>query len=174
MLGLVLLYVGLVLINNGLGGILNFERKSLAFLNVVVGVISVFCNFVLIYFLITSRAENFLYFAPAIALLFGITYLFNAFNNIFAWDTRPYGYFSLFVSVNAILAGVLDFIGYFGVQNAFGALIWWAWATLWFSGFVECALGKNLGKFPAFLALIEGIITGWFAGILILLGVWKW
>lgn len=78
MLGLVLLYVGLVLINNGLGGILNFERKALAFLNVIVGVISVFCNFVLIYFLITTSSENLLYFAPAITLLFGITYLFNA------------------------------------------------------------------------------------------------
>lgn len=80
---------------------------------------------------------------------------------------RPYGYFSLFVSINAILAGILDFIGYFGTNNIFGAFIW-------FGGFVECALGKNLGKFLAFLALIEGIITGWFAGILILLGVWKW
>ncbi|MGX2982317.1 AmiS/UreI family transporter [Helicobacter sp. 23-1045] len=174
MLGLVLLYVGLVLINNGLGRILRFDRKALAFLNIVVGVISVFCNFVFVALLIADDSQNLAFFAPAIALLFGITYLFNACNNLFAWDLRPYGYFSLFVSVNAILAGVLDFVGYFGSANAFGAMIWWAWAVLWFSGFVECALGKSLGKFSAYLALVEGIITGWLAGILILLGVWSW
>ncbi|WP_304335550.1 AmiS/UreI family transporter [Conchiformibius steedae] len=167
MLGLVLLYVGIVLINNGLSGLLGFAPKSAAFMNMVVGTLSVFANFVMMAVAAANGAEATAYWGMATGLLFGITYLFQAFNLLMAWDKRPYGWFCLFVAVNALVAGGLD-------GNAFGTLIWWAWAVLWLTGFIECALDKSLGRFPAWLAVVEGILTAWLPGLLILSGRWQW
>lgn len=167
MLGLVLLYVGIVLINNGLAGLLKFEPRAATFMNVTVGVISVFANFLTMAVLAVNGSPSAAYFAPATGLLFGITYLFNACNTLFAWDKRPYGWFSLFVAVNAVVAGCLD-------SNFYGALIWYAWALLWLTGFIECALNKPLGRFVPLLAVAQGIITAWIPGLLILSGRWSW
>ena len=35
------------------------------------------------------------------------------------------------------------------------------------------ALKKNLGKFPAYLSVIEGVVTAWIPGFLMLVGLWK-
>lgn len=174
MLGLILIYVGLILLHNGIAGILNFDKKSFAFLNIVVGCIALFCQLIYLIFLIQNNATNTAFFAPAVALLFGITYLFAGFNSLFSWDTRPYGYFCLFVCINVLIVAYTDFVGYFGKVNVIGSLIWFAWAVLWFLGFIECSLKKNLGKTSSYLAILEGIFTAWIPGLLLLLGLWTW
>ncbi|MFR6618155.1 MAG: AmiS/UreI family transporter [Blautia massiliensis (ex Durand et al. 2017)] len=43
---------------------------------------------------------------------------------------------------------------------------------LWGTAFVEDIMGKKLGKFVPVLQVIEGVITAWVPGVMLLLGVW--
>ena len=75
MLGVCLLFVGAVLINNGVCSLMKVNPKAAAVMNIFVGGLSVFINFV-------SLVQG-NYYAAGTGLLFGFTYLFVAFNNIF-------------------------------------------------------------------------------------------
>lgn len=168
MFGLILIYVGLVLINNGLAGVIGFDKKATAVLNLICGCIIFFFNVVSAVLLVTSGAQSTLFFGPAVGFLFAITYFFLFANTVFSLDVRPFGYFCLFVCINALIAAYLD------KANLYALLIWIAWAFFWFLGFVECSLNKSLGKFSSYVAIAEGIFTGWLPGLLILLGLWSW
>lgn len=170
MLGTILLYVGIVLISNGLAGILEIKDKSMAVMNIFTGGLSLILNLVALSWGIISGQDASWFYASATGLLFAFTYLYSAINTIFEFDQRLYGWFSLFVAINAVPAGALCFAGYGG--NAIYGLIWWAWGILWLTGFLTAGLGKNLGKFPSWLGLIEGIITAWIPGFLMLVNRW--
>jgi acid-activated urea channel len=168
MLGVCLLFVGIVLINNGLCTLLKINGKSAAIMNLFVGGLSVFINFVSL-----VRGD---YYAAGTGLLFGFTYLFVALNNILSLDTRPFAIFSTFVAINAVVFGVIE--GITG-SSALGispdwrwAAIWWLWAILWGTAFFTDILKKDLGKFVPILQVIEGVITAWIPGIMILTGIW--
>ena len=45
-------------------------------------------------------------------------------------------------------------------------------ALIWGTAFVEDIMGKKLGKFVPVLQVIEGVITAWVPGVMLLLGVW--
>lgn len=168
MLGVCLLFVGIVLINNGICALWNVDKKAAAVMNFMVGGLSVFINFVSL-----VRGN---YYAAGTGLLFGFTYLFVAVNNVFDLDTKPFAVFSTFVAINAVVFGFVE--GIFG-SVALGiepdirwAFIWWLWAILWGSAFVTDIMNKKLGKFVPILQIFEGIVTAWIPGIMILLGNW--
>lgn len=168
MLGVCLLFVGIVLINNGLCSLMGIDKKAAAIMNIFVGGLSVFINFV-------SLVQG-NYYAAGTGLLFGFTYLFVAIMNIFDLDSRPFAIFSTFVAVNAIVFGIVE-----GVTGAESLnitpdirwlLIWWLWAILWGSAFVTDIMKKDLGKFVPMLQVFEGIVTAWIPGVLLILGLW--
>jgi acid-activated urea channel len=168
MLGVCLLFVGIVLINNGVCTLSNVDKKSAAVMNILTGGLSLFINF-------TNLVQG-NYYAAGTGLLFGFTYLFVAFMNIFDLDPRPFAWFSTFVAVNAIIFGYVEGIA---GSEALGiaadwrwAAIWWLWAVLWGTSFVGDILGKKLGKFVPMLQIFEGIVTAWIPGVMMLLGVW--
>ena len=168
MLGVCLLFVGIVLINNGSCVLLNVNRRSAAVMNIFTGGLSVFINFV-------SLVQG-NYYAAGTGLLFGFTYLFVAINNIFDLDSRPFAVFSTFVAINAVVFGIVEGItgsGELGIIPDFRwAIIWWLWAILWGSAFVTDIMKKDLGRFVPVLQIVEGVITAWVPGVLMLLGVW--
>lgn len=97
-------------------------------------------------------------------------------NNIFKLNGKPFAWFSTFVAVNAVVFGTLE--GFVGSQ-ALGiepdirwAGIWYLWAILWGTSFVEEILGKKLGKFTPCLQVFEGIVTAWIPGLLMMIGLW--
>ena len=90
MLGVCLLFVGIVLINNGLCTLLKISGRAAAVMNLFVGGLSVFINFVSL-----VKGE---YYAAGTGLLFGFTYLFVALNHLLKLDTRPFAIFSTFIS----------------------------------------------------------------------------
>ncbi|MDR3121553.1 MAG: AmiS/UreI family transporter [Clostridiales bacterium] len=160
MLGLCLIYVGIVLINNGVCRLSGVDGRATAVMNLFTAFVSLTVNVISI-----VRGD---YYAAATGLLFGFTYLFSALNNIYKLDLRPYGWFSLFVAVNTIPCALIDLAG--GDWKM--AVIWILWGVLWFTGFVECVLKKGLGKFVPYLAICEGIVTAWIPGFLMLRGMW--
>lgn len=168
MLGVCLLYVGIVLINNGMCTLYKVDGKSAAVMNILTGGLSVFINAVNI---IQGN-----YYAAATGLLFGFTYLIAAIMFIKGLSPIPYAWFATFVSINAIIFGTID--GITG-SEALGitpdwrwAVIWYLWSILWGTAFVETICKKSLGKFVPYLQITEGIVTAWVPGVLMLIGKW--
>ena len=91
MLGVCLLFVGIVLINNGMCTLYKVDGKSAAVMNLLTGGLSVFINFV-------SLVQG-NYYAAGTGLLFGFTYLFVAFSKIYKLSPIPFAWFSTFVAV---------------------------------------------------------------------------
>ncbi|MGN0323635.1 MAG: AmiS/UreI family transporter [Oliverpabstia sp.] len=168
MLGVCLLFVGIVLINNGMCGLYKVDGKSAAVMNILTGGLSLFINFVN---LIQGN-----YYAAGTGLLFCFTYLFVAFNNLLKLNTIPFAWFSTFVAVNAVIFGTIEGItgsAALGITADWRwAVIWYLWAILWGTAFVEDIMGKKLGKFVPMLQVFEGIVTAWIPGVLLLIGKW--
>lgn len=168
MLGVCLLYVGIVLINNGICTLYKVEGKAAAVMNIFTGGLSLFINFV------NLVQGN--YYAAGTGLLFCFTYLFVAVIKIFNLNGIPFAWFSTFVAVNAVIFGTLE--GFIGIPSLGitpdirWAGIWYLWAILWGTSFVEEIMGKKLGKFVPFLQIFEGIITAWIPGVLMMTGQW--
>ena len=95
MLGVCLLFVGIVLINNGVCSLAKVDKKSAAVMNILTGGLSLFINFV------NLVQGN--YYAAGTGLLFCFTYLFVAVMNIFDLNPLPFAWFSSFVAVKAAL-----------------------------------------------------------------------
>lgn len=170
MLGAVLLYVGIVLISNGIARLSKIDPRSQSIMNLFTGGLSVIANIITIVFgeFLTSRSD---FYAAATGLLFGFTYLYIALNGIFKLDQRLYGWYSLFVAINSIPAGLISFF-YGGFFNISMAIIWWLWGLLWLTGWIETVLKINLGKPVGYLSVFEGIVTAWIPGFLMLAGLW--
>ena len=168
MLVVCLLFVGIVLINNGTCTLMKVPPKAAAVMNIFVGGLSLFINF-----LNLIRGN---YYAAGTGLLFCFTYLFVAVNNIFGFDWKPFAVFSTFVAINAVVFGIVEGVtgsSVLGITLDWRwAAIWWAWAVLWGTSFFTDLLKKNLGKFVPCLQIFEGVVTAWIPGVMMLLGVW--
>ena len=168
MLGVCLLFVGIVLINNGGCSLAKVNKKSAAVMNILTGGLSLFINSVN---LVQGNS-----YAAGTGLLFCFTYLFVAVMNIFDLDPLPFAWFSTFVAVNAVIFGIIEGVtgsAALGIAPDWRwAAIWWLWAVLWGSSFVTDILGKNLGRFVPCLQIFEGIVTAWIPGMMLLLNVW--
>ena len=168
MLGVCLLFVGIVLINNCLCRLNNVNGKSTAVMNIFTGGLSLIINVIA---LVQGH-----YYAAGTGLLFGFTYLFVAINSIYGLDAKPFAWFSTFVAINAVVFGTLE--GVMGNQflnitpDWRWAAIWYLWAILWGTAYVEDILHINLGKFVPRLQVFEGLVTAWIPGVLLLIGQW--
>lgn len=170
MLGVILLYVGIVLISNGMYRVCDMRDNSIVVMNVFAGGLGLVLNVVAIGIGIAQNADASWYYASAMGLLFAFTYLYVAANKLFNLDTRLYGWYSLFVAINAVVAGALCFFGYGG--NYWYGIIWWLWGVLWLTGWIESCLDRDLGKFPGYLGIFEGVMTAWVPGFLMLVSMW--
>ena len=168
MLGVCLLFVGIVLINNGICTLANVDKKSAAVMNIFTGGLSLFINCV-------NLAQG-NYYAAGTGLLFCFTYLWVAINNIFDRDSYPFAWFQSFVAVNAIVFGIVEGVtgcASLGIEADWRwAVIWWLWAVLWGSAFFTDILKKDLKKFVPILQVVEGVITAWVPGVMLMIGVW--
>ena len=119
MLGVCLLFVGIVLINNGMCTLYRVDGKSAAVMNILTGGLSVFINAV------NLVMGN--YYAAGTGLLFGFTYLFVAFMKLGKLNPIPFAWFSTFVAVNAVIFGTIE--GITG-SAARGVTADWRWAGI--------------------------------------------
>lgn len=164
-LGLVLLYVGAVLFINGVAILGKISFRESAVMNIFAGTISF-----LICINSAFHGSNGVQFC-AYGLLFSITYLWVAYNNLTGQDGRGLGWFSLFVAITAI---PIAYDQYISANSFFGiwlAICWLGWSILWFGYFLFGVFQfPRLVKPIAILTIIEAIFTAWLPGYLILSG----
>ena len=167
MLGVCLLFVGIVLINNGVCTLMKVPPKAAAVMNILTGGLSLIIN------IINLIQGNF--YAAGTGLLFCFTYLWVAANGIFSLDDRPFHIFSVFVAINAVYFGIVEGItgnAALGITPDFRwAVIWWLWALLWGTS-LFALFKKDLGKFVPILQIFEGIVTAWIPGVMLLTNLW--
>ena len=133
MLGVILLYVGMVLMSNGLHRLEGIPDKSNVVMNIFTGGLGLILNIIVIaYGACTGQGAEWFY-GSATGLLFAFTYLYSAINTIFDFDQRLYGWFSLFVAINTLPAGILCLTSGYG-GNAWYGIIWFLWGILWLGG----------------------------------------
>ena len=130
MLGVCLLFVGIVLINNGMCTLYHVDGRSAAVMNIFTGGLSLFINFV----------------------------------NLVQGNYYAAGTGLLFCFIGSAALGITPDLRWAG--------IWYLWAILWGTSFVEDICGKKLGKFVPCLQVFEGVVTAWIPGVMMLLQIW--
>ncbi|EOD64492.1 AmiS/UreI family transporter [Amycolatopsis vancoresmycina] len=165
-----LLYVGAVLLVNGLMLLGTVPARSAAVLNLLVGALQCVTPTVLI---IQAGADPDAILGASGLYLFGFTYLYVGVANLAGLEPAGIGWFSLFVAGAALVYAGLSF--WRSGDPVFG-VIWLAWALLWtlfflvlglgragltrFTGWVTVLLSQPTCTLPAFLALTGGYRTG--------------
>ena len=162
-----LLFVGAVLIVNGIMLLGRMTALAAAPLNFFVGTLQVVTPTFLI---MTAGGDREVIAAAGGLYLFGFTYLWVGINTVTGWPGHGLGWFSLFVSVTAL--------GYAGSVWAQGGrvfvVIWLAWSGLWFLFFLTLALERDdLTRFTGAVAVIEGVLTAGVPAGLALSGLWR-
>lgn len=161
-----LIYVGLVLIVNGLMLLGRVTPREAGPLNLFVGVLQVLTPTYLI-FVAAGNMEAI--FAASGIYLFGFTYLWVGINCYTDHSNRGFGWFALLVALCTLVYAADNFltVGDYG----FG-VIWLLWGVLWFLFFLVLGLGlDNLGPATGFYTVVTGAITS-VAAFMTLLGEW--
>ncbi|WP_124713106.1 AmiS/UreI family transporter [Mycolicibacterium nivoides] len=165
-----LLLVGVVLFVNGLVSIGIVEPRGAAPLNLFVGTAQVVLPTLV---LVQAGGDLGIVNATWPSYLFGFTYLWFGFIQIFDIDTRGFGWYSSFVAAVAAYYAIKSV----GTDPVF-AVIWASWAIMWSLFFVLLGLGVtkagriDLGHFTGWFLVLLGVPTCTVPAILLLNGVW--
>jgi putative amide transporter protein len=197
LLGIVLLYVGVVLIVNGIwllgqaraaevrptatagerGGpaAVAVEAHPTFIENREVAVLNIFTGFVGVVAAVTlavqgNENEDIASIrAAGYILLFAFTYIWVAFNQFLNVRGHAFGWYCLFVAITAVAAGIYTFSNADGNDaSIYLGVCWFAWAVLWFLFFLLLALERPIARITGWLAILEGIGTAWVFAILLL------
>lgn len=164
MVGVVLLFVGAVLLINGMGGLGKVELRSMAIMNFLVGGLALVATVLQL-----VRAETTAqFFGVAQFFLFTFTYLYVAISMWLELDMRGFGWFCFFVALTTIPCSIVTFQG---GDYRFGSF-WLIWGVLWYMFYMANVRGTNFGKALPYSSIVVGIATCWIPGLLILTGQW--
>jgi len=179
LLGVMLLYVGAVLVVNGIWllGQARAEAHPFFIQNREVAVLNLFTGFVGVAVAVTQMIqgnsdEDLAQIRGAgFVLLFAFTYLWVALNNFLNAGGRAFGWYCLFVAITAVPAGIYTLSDADGNDaSIYLGIAWLAWSVLWFLFFLLLTLDRPIAKLTGALAVLEGIATAWVFGFLLLEG----
>ena len=165
-----LLLVGVVLFVNGLVSVGVVEPRSAAPLNLFVGAAQVILPTLI---LVQAGGDAGITNATWPSYLFGFTYLWFGFIQIYDIDGGGFGWYSSFVAAIAAFYAVRSI----GSDPVF-AVIWATWASMWSLFFVLFGLGVrkagnvDLGHFAGWYLVLLGIPTCTVPAILLLNDTW--
>lgn len=163
---MVLFYVGVVLILNGLWMLGRIADREILVINLLVGGL-----FLRIAYEHAFGAET----NPqsvreaTLSLLFAFTYLWVAYNRFTRSDGRGQGWFSLIVAITALFYSMLLLSASGDAWAVWTALSWMAWAMLWGMFFMLQTLNWRLTRHTAWMAIAQGVVTGLLPGWLLVL-----
>jgi putative amide transporter protein len=163
-----LLYVGAVLVVNGVMLLGYVDPRGAAPLNLFVGALQVVTPTYLIVFAAGDPGR----IALAAGLyFFGFTYLWVGINGITGWGNEGIGWFSLIVALAAVGFAVHSWVE---VGDRTFGVIWLLWAVLWSTFFLLMALHlDHLAPAIGVLAVGEGLLTAAVPAFLIIVGWWS-
>lgn len=196
LLGVVLLYVGVVLIVNGIwligqarvaaaapapagpgGGaaVAAAESHPTFIENREIAVLNIFTGFVGVVAAVTLAVQGnqdgdiASIRGAGYILLFAFTYIWVAFNQFLNVNGHAFGWYCLFVAITAVVAGAYTFSNADGNDaSIYLGVAWFAWAVLWFMFFLLLALERPIARITGWVAILEGIGTSWVFAILLL------
>jgi hypothetical protein len=195
LLGVVLLYVGAVLVVNGIwllgqarvaqlapaGGpregpaVAAAEAHPTFIQNREIAVLNIFTGFVGLVAAVTlavqgNQDEDIASIrAAGYILLFAFTYIWVAFNQFLNAGGHAFGWYCLFVAITAVVAGIYTFSNADGNDaSIYLGVDWFAWAFLWFLFFLLLALERPIARFTGWAAILTGVGTSWVFAILLL------
>jgi hypothetical protein len=109
--------------------------------------------------------------ASGFILLFAFTYLWVAYNQYANAGGRALGWYSAFVAITAIPAGIYTLsAGNLTTADIWLGVNWFAWAVLWAMFFALLTLELPIARITGWVAILEGIGTSWALAIAILEG----
>lgn len=162
-----LIYVGIVLIVNGIMLLGWITPREAAPLNLFVGALQVFTP---TYLIIVAAGDVDKIFAASVIYLFGFTYLWVGINAVKDYSNRGFGWFALLVALCAVVYAVESFVR----ADDFGfGVIWVLWGILWFLLFLVLGLGiDGLGPATGMYTIVIGAVTT-VAALMVLLNSWS-
>jgi hypothetical protein len=168
-----LLFVGAVLIVNGLMLLGVVDARSAAPLNLFVGALQVVTPTYLIFTASPGNTDTIL--AVGGIYLFGFTYLYVGINLLGNLDGTGLGWYSLFVTGCAGVLAALNFTHYHSIASfdtGFG-VIWLYWAFLWAMFWVVLGLKREeWTRYTGGVAVVAGVVTTAVPAFLLLTGTW--
>jgi hypothetical protein len=197
LLGVVLLYVGAVLVVNGLwlvgqaraseaprqspstsggaGASIAAEAHPAFMQGREVAILNLFTGFVGVVASVTYTIYGTIHEdlpsirAAGFILLFAFTYLWVAANNYLNAGSHAFGWYCLFVAITAVPAGIFTLSDAAGNSaSIYLGLAWFAWAILWFLFWALLAMERPIAQLVGWLTIAEGIATAWVFGFLLL------
>lgn len=167
LLGLGLLYVGAVLVLNGLWLLGQIEDREILVINVVSGVVTLGIS---TFWAFNPGATAGSIKGAALTLLFTATYFWVAHNRRVAVDGRGLGWFSLFVAIT-VAPVALDALRSASTPIAvWMGWNWVGWGLLWFCYFLLLTLRIPMLRFTGAFTVLIGVLTGWIPGLSLLQG----
>ncbi|WP_404301273.1 AmiS/UreI family transporter [Alicycliphilus denitrificans] len=166
-LGVSLFYVGAVLCLNGLWMRGHIADREIWVINLFAGLVSLAIGLCSIF---GPMADEVSVRNGALTLLFAFTYLWVAINRFSGADGRGLGWFSLFVALTAVPVALETLAGAHSLLDWWMGANWAAWAVLWAAFWALLALGRDIGRATGALCLVQGVLTGWLPGYLLLAG----
>ena len=158
-----LLYVGAVLLLNGISMIKSYSSKSTAIMNFFTGGVYVVVNCMTLAYAIFHNGTTQDYFNIATSMLFGFTYLFVGLTNWYNLETQTQSWFCFFVGCNAAVCTYLSFnsgdIKYGVLWGLWGLL----WLLYWYTGIFKT---KITAKHVGYITVAYAIGTCWIPGML--------
>ena len=164
MVGVLLLFVGAVLLVNGMGGLGRVEPRSMAVLNFMVGGLALVAS--LLQFIRAVEPADFMLVAAF--FLFAFTYLYVAVSIWFDLDMNGFGWFCFFVALTTVPFSIDRFQH---DDPRFGTF-WLIWGVLWYLFYLANVPQKDFGKALPYTVIGVGVFTCWIPGLLILTDNW--
>lgn len=167
-LGMGLVFVGFVLVLNGMWLLGYANDRDVAIMNFFTGAITFL---IAMWWAFGGESSEGTAFNASGTLLFSFTYLWvgiNAHRGL--EDQRALGWYCILVTVVAIPTGYLVWLlGDVGLAG-----LWWIWAVLWATFWVLLGLQRTEYTEPiAWFTIIVGIVSG-AGGYLMGAGLWPW
>jgi hypothetical protein len=185
LLAIVLLYVGAVLVIDGIwligqarvatasvpapGDPTFIENREVAVLNLFAGALGAVLAVTLV---IQGNANE----DPAsirvggFIFLFAFTYLYVGLNQFLDAGGHAFGWYCLFVAITTVPAGIYTLSNTGGeTAGVWLGIDWFAWAVLWFMFFLLLALERPIARITGYFTIAVGIATAWVLGFLVLI-----
>jgi putative amide transporter protein len=161
-----LLFVGAVLVSNGLWMFGKIADREVAIINLTTaGLTGTVALLGMIHAVDAGGVRD-----AALTLLFTVTYLWVGLNRMTGADGRGLGWFSLFVAISVLPEAARTFGAATSGMDLWLASCWLAWSGLWLLFFLTLVLHLPLQRMTAVATLASGIFTAWLPALVLIYG----